>query len=770
MNKNCTLLLQAGSQSSCTLLSGLNRLSLISLLVASATATSALAQTDSTSTKQAKKQDDVVLFPALSVVGNLNSSVGAGSSVLKLKDIERTQANNLAELVDQLPGVSSSGSPRPGGQTLNIWGMGDVEDVKVTLDDAPKGFEKYRQGSIFIEPELIKRIDVDKGPHNIMDGNGGFGGTIKITTKDPNDLLHKDQNFGAMFKYSYHTNDRQNIYSSALYGKTLNGVADGLLYVSKRKGDDLRRPDGTRFGYSDSDQMSYLIKTNIYLNDQHTLSLSAMRSESDNLVPWAAKRDELPNPTQSEIDKYGFDGAMKRKLVQRDQLDQNYSIKWNYIPENNDWVNLTTTYALSKTKQHDTRPKHASTFMSSSLGNESWVDYTDQLFDVHNESIFDTGRLEHQLTIGARWHKNDRGILMFDKGKMSNPNYNYGYYQPQFMPAGVQETTSAYIQDAITWRTLTITPGVRYDYVKNKGKGNLAQTYMEKDPLIAHDYRPVSYDGFSPHLGILWKTTPNLTLFGDISRTWRAPVIDEQYEVQFARSSLTGSSRNLGKERMDGIRLGAIFDFDQVIQTDDQLQIRTTLFRNKGKDEIFRRRGEYCEAQKYGTGECDRPLSNYRNLPGYTIEGLEIELFYDSPNTFGKVAYSTIKGERDASPRDPWFEQKTWIGEIPPDTLHVMLGYKLPQWNANFGITGDFVGHQVRAPEDRDPKANSWGYPKSKGYALYGAFAQWEPEFLPDTTARVTVTNLFEKDYYPYLGESVSGVGRDIRLNITKYF
>lgn len=770
MNKNCTLLLRAGSQSFCTLLSGLNRLSLISLLVASATATSALAQTDSTSTKQAKKQDDVVLFPALSVVGNLNSSVGAGSSVLKLKDIERTQANNLAELVDQLPGVSSSGSPRPGGQTLNIWGMGDVEDVKVTLDDAPKGFEKYRQGSIFIEPELIKRIDVDKGPHNIMDGNGGFGGTIKITTKDPNDLLRKDQNFGAMFKYSYHTNDRQNIYSSALYGKTLNGVADGLLYVSKRKGDDLRRPDGTRFGYSDSDQMSYLIKTNIYLNDQHTLSLSAMRSESDNLVPWAAKRDELPNPTQSEIDKYGFDGAMKRKLVQRDQLDQNYSIKWNYVPENNDWVNLTTTYALSKTKQHDTRPKHASTFMSSSLGNESWVDYTDQLFDVHNESIFDTGRLEHQLTIGARWHKNDRGILMFDKGKISNPNYNYGYYQPQFMPAGVQETTSAYIQDAITWRTLTITPGVRYDYVKNKGKGNLAQTYMEKDPLIAHDYRLVSYDGFSPHLGILWKTTPNLTLFGDISRTWRAPVIDEQYEVQFARSSLTGSSRNLGKERMDGIRLGAIFDFDQVIQADDQLQIRTTLFRNKGKDEIFRRRGEYCEAQKYGTGECDRPLSNYRNLPGYTIEGLEIELFYDSPNTFGKVAYSTIKGERDASPRDPWFEQKTWIGEIPPDTLHVMLGYKLPQWNANFGITGDFVGHQVRAPEDRDPKANSWGYPKSKGYALYGAFAQWEPEFLPDTTARVTVTNLFEKDYYPYLGESVSGVGRDIRLNITKYF
>ncbi|ENR5900676.1 TonB-dependent receptor plug domain-containing protein, partial [Providencia stuartii] len=165
-------------------LSTFNHLSLAGLLVVTS---SAFAQSASEEVKQTKQQDDVVQFPALSVVGNLNSSVGAGSSVLKLKDIERTQANNLAELVDQLPGISSSGSPRPGGQTLNIWGMGDVEDVKVTLDDAPKGFEKYRQGSVFIEPELIKRIDVDKGPHNIMDGNGGFGGTVKITTKDPAD-------------------------------------------------------------------------------------------------------------------------------------------------------------------------------------------------------------------------------------------------------------------------------------------------------------------------------------------------------------------------------------------------------------------------------------------------------------------------------------------------------------------------------------------------------------------------------------------------------
>ena len=44
-----------------------------------------------------------------------------GSTVLTLKDIDRIQPNNIAELVDKLPEFHHR-VPRPGGQTLNIWG------------------------------------------------------------------------------------------------------------------------------------------------------------------------------------------------------------------------------------------------------------------------------------------------------------------------------------------------------------------------------------------------------------------------------------------------------------------------------------------------------------------------------------------------------------------------------------------------------------------------------------------------------------------------
>ncbi|MEK9495665.1 TonB-dependent hemoglobin/transferrin/lactoferrin family receptor [Photorhabdus sp. P32] len=719
---------------------------------------------DQKTREKSEKPEKVITLSTLSVIGGLNNSVSAGSSVLKKEDIERTQADNIAELLDQLPGVAMSGSPRPGGQTLNIWGMGDTEDVKVTLDDAPKGFEKYLQGSIFIEPELIKRVDVDKGPHNLLDGNGGFGGTVKVVTKDASDLLRPGEDFGGLLKYSYHTNDRQNIYSSAVYGRTIEGFADGLLYMSKRDGGNIKRPDGTRFAFSKSDQASYLLKTNFYLNDANTLTLSAMRSDSDGWQPWAAKRDEIAVPSEADVEKYGWNEAWRRKLVYRDQTDQNYTAKWNIAPEDNPLLNLTATYAYSKTEQHDKRSAKAHNGFLGSLGNESWIDYVDNLADINNKSAFITGPIEHTLLVGVRWHENQRNTLIHDKSKDKKPEYNYGYFQPTYMPSGEQKTRSFYLQDAMVIGSVTVTPGVRYDHITNIGKPNIAAIYNDNSPNIGHDYSNVTYTGWSPHLGVIWKATQNLSLFSDFSRTWRAPLVDEQYEMQYAKASVTATSRNLDVERITGLRFGAILNFNSLLADQDSLQIRTTLFRNRGKDEIFTRRGIVCKSP-----DCGKPLSNYRNLPGYTIQGLEIETFYDSNYLFGKLSYSTIRGQRDASPRDPW-GNKTWIAEIPPTAARAMLGIKIPQWQMAIGWTGDFVRKQDRSPKDGDPMATLWSIPKSKGYALHGLFASWQPNFWQGLEARVTVNNLFNRDYHPYLSESVSGIGRNIKFSISQKF
>ena len=144
--------------------------------------------------------DDVITVIARSTsqdeLKKINSVI-AGRSTLSSRLIEQKQADNVAELLNTLPGVSSAGSVRPGGQTLNIWGFGKVEDVKIIVDGAQKGFQKYQQGSVFVEPELLKQVEVNKGPHDVKFGNGGFGGVVKMETKDAIDLLDPDHYVGA---------------------------------------------------------------------------------------------------------------------------------------------------------------------------------------------------------------------------------------------------------------------------------------------------------------------------------------------------------------------------------------------------------------------------------------------------------------------------------------------------------------------------------------------------------------------------------------------
>lgn len=63
-----------------------------------------------------------------------------------------------------------------------------------------------------------------------------------------------------------------------------------------------------------------------------------------------------------------------------------------------------------------------------------------------------------------------------------------------------------------------------------------------------------------------------------------------------------------------------------------------------------------------------------------------------------------------------------------------------------------------------------WALPKSKGYALHGLFATWQPPRQKQFTLRLTVDNLFNRRYAPYLGEAVSGVGRNIKGSLSWQF
>lgn len=105
---------------------------------------------------EAEEHAQPSILPTIRVEGRRPLANQIGRSRLMQENLDQIQADNVGSLLNILPGTSMSGSPRPGGQTLNIWGFADSEDIKISIDGAAKNFERYQQGSVFIEPELLK--------------------------------------------------------------------------------------------------------------------------------------------------------------------------------------------------------------------------------------------------------------------------------------------------------------------------------------------------------------------------------------------------------------------------------------------------------------------------------------------------------------------------------------------------------------------------------------------------------------------------------------
>ncbi len=731
---------------------------------------------------------------AVSVVGNGNEvdSSNVGKSTMTQTEINRYQANNIPSLLATLPGINLGGSLKPGGQTINIWGMGEAEDVQMTVDGATKsGFERYKQGTIFIEPELIKRLEVEKGPHDFRTGNGGFGGVVHMETKDAPDLLEEGKDVGAMLKYGYSSNDHQQVYSGAAYGRTEDGRADALVYYTKRDGDDMKLADNMpnpgnvypvnplRLPNTAQDLDAQLLKLNLHLTDEHSVGMSYSRSNNYLWVPFSAVSYPAP-PSQANIDKYGFDIASRRYLANRSTIDTTWSAKYNYEPVDNPLVDLEVKYSHSNTEQTDKRGEQA--FVQPTTGGRKMeTGYTDDMLQIENVSLFASGPLDHVLTTGVQFRKHQRDVNMWMPGTSYEvEKYNYGHYQPNFMPAGKVDTNSFYIQDAITLANFTLTPSMRYDHVRNRGQENDAPYYNH--PELGHDYSDKTYTGWSPRLSAFWKITPQTALFADFSKTWRAPVIDEQYEVQ-GLGNRTSSSLNLNPERITGWRAGNITTFDQIFGDNDHALIRTTLFSNKIDDEIFKATGVGCAAQTAAgsmSKDCgSAPMPNYRNIGSVTIKGFEIESFYDATYLFGSLSYAWMTGKHQGAYTNPWGPD-VWARDVPAPKWVAVLGTKIPAWDARVGWKGEFVRKTDRLPSDKYGAGpltalgdRYWDQYPNDGYNVQGLFANWKPTqpYLKGTEVNLTVDNLFNKSYRPMLsGENAYSQGRNAKVSVTRFF
>lgn len=496
------------------------RLLIVSVVSALSIASEARAQAETVVTRG-------TLSKIVVTAGEEKLAINTPQSVTTLDQeaIDEKQASTMADLLEDIPGLSMTGGASALGQSFNIRGIGsavagDESKIVVQVDGVNKFHEQYRVGSFFSEPELYKRVEVLRGPaSSTLYGTGALAGVISFVTKDASDFLKEDDRFAARLKAGYETNSANAFGSGILALKPIADL-DFLLAYNYRDSDHYQNGDGREIIPSDVRSSSYLVKSRYNLG------------ERDDHAIWASYENWRSDTWQLYDQQFTITTAK----VQRKVNDKTAVL--GYVNGFDDSklfdVNAQVSYADSFVTQSENE------FSPTALGLSSEYSYGTVQAKLGNTSeveLFAAGVAF--INVGVQGYEQQRR----NPRLLSSGATQYG---ATTHPEGDTRLLGVYAQAEMLWADrLTVIPGVRVDKQKlTPGNGVVAAAETNNTAV-------------SPKLALMWQILPQFGVFGSTARTERLPTLDEVY----SRSGARNANLNLDPEISSNNELGFTLRF-----------------------------------------------------------------------------------------------------------------------------------------------------------------------------------------------------------------
>ncbi|RMH87881.1 TonB-dependent receptor [Lysobacter pythonis] len=160
-------------------------------------------------------ESGVIVTDTLSVAGDragddapgdearlLDSYLGVGSTTsIGRPALERFRGTSTGDIVKGVAGVTA-GDPRVGnGFDVNIRGIQGQSRVPVIIDGGQSSMDTYRgyagqSQRTYLDPDLISRLTITKGPSLQANASGGIGGVVQMETLKAEDILREGSDAG----------------------------------------------------------------------------------------------------------------------------------------------------------------------------------------------------------------------------------------------------------------------------------------------------------------------------------------------------------------------------------------------------------------------------------------------------------------------------------------------------------------------------------------------------------------------------------------------
>jgi len=268
-------------------------------------------------------------------------------SVVGREQLDRNPPRHAAEMLEEAPGVYSAVSQQDPGLSVNIRGIQDYGRVNMSVDGMRQNYQQsghqQRNGTLYVDPELLSEVVIEKGATSTMGGAGVIGGVANFRTVEAADLLKGGKEIGGRIRLTTGLGGRSNgthfIGSSAFAVGT--DVWDMLVAASERHLGDYKpgtkgsigelrtgssflpasedRIKNSTVEYTGSVMRSRLLKLGINLPVDQRLQLSYLTTEVD--------YDDVNMMTAEKAQLW-------EKLGSSNVTAQNFALDYSYTPDN----------------------------------------------------------------------------------------------------------------------------------------------------------------------------------------------------------------------------------------------------------------------------------------------------------------------------------------------------------------------------------------------------------------------------------------------------
>lgn len=237
------------------------------------------------------------VFTAVPALAQDGEPVNLGSIVLEARtgdenevevsseDIRRIGPIDLQDLFKGEPTVQV-GSSIPLSQKVYVNGV-EENNLAVTIDGARQNNKVFHHSTTNrVDPELLKAVRVDPGVAPADAGPGALGGALAYETRDVEDMLLPDDNFGGFVKSGIDSNGGTLSTSGALFGR--QGGLEAMAYLKYADGGLREDGSGDKIIGSGTGLLSGLAKVAYEAPEGHRIELSYDHIKDDEARPYRA--------------------------------------------------------------------------------------------------------------------------------------------------------------------------------------------------------------------------------------------------------------------------------------------------------------------------------------------------------------------------------------------------------------------------------------------------------------------------------------------------